>query len=79
MHVLVKMTHLTFYDYITNNETENTKRFRDLFKNDIEHLPNKVSSSILIRKHLHIDSSEKERMFQAAFMEYFKHKIYISL
>jgi len=79
LHVIVKMTALTFYNYITNNETENTKRFRELFKSDIGHLPNKVASSIIIRKHLNINTSEKERMFQAAFMEYFKEKIYISL
>jgi hypothetical protein len=69
----------TFYEYIIKFETENTKQFRSLFESDIPQLPNRVSSSIAIRKHLHIDSIIKEKVFQAVFLDYFKNKVYNSL
>jgi hypothetical protein len=70
---------LTFYDYVTSTKTESTEAFQDLFRDDIPRLPEKVTSSITIRKHLTIDTIIKERVFQTVFMEYFKEKLYSSL
>jgi hypothetical protein len=69
----------TFYEYIIQSNTENTNRFKVLFENDIPKLPNKVTSSVTIRKHLQINNQIKEKAFQAVFLEYFKKKLYNSL
>jgi hypothetical protein len=69
----------TFYHYITSNRSENIDIFKALFKDDISSLPDKVTSSSALRKHLNLDTKAKEKSFQSVFMEYFKEKVYNSL
>lgn len=60
--------------YLSQNKSIHTQRFLNLFGDQINDLPDKiVSSKILIQKYLKVDTTEKYRVFQALFMDYFKH------
>ena len=67
---------LTLWLYINNISDEDNIKFKKLFAQKIDALPNKVVSSKQIRKVLDIDSLEQEALFIKVWMKYFKLKVY---
>ena len=64
---------LTFYSYIKNYNSDNIKKFLELFKDKIEVIPDKMTSSKYLIKFLNIhDNRVNFKIFQDAYMEYFK-------
>lgn len=64
---------LTFYRYITNYNSVNIDKFVELFKNDINKIPDKMMSSKNIIKILNINTNTIYfTTFQKVFMDYFK-------
>ena len=62
----------TFYSYIMNNSSNNILRFRYIFADKIQFLPDKIVSSKALLKHLDISpNSEEFIIFKNTFMEYF--------
>lgn len=66
---------MSFVSYISIHNTDITNNFKNLFNNEINHLPNKCLSSKRIRNILNIDSNEKDVVFKQTFLEYFKWKL----
>lgn len=65
----------TFMDYITNYKTENVEKFKTVFKDTYETIPNKMSSSKSIMNVLNITSGSQFFIFQRTYFEYFKFKM----
>ena len=66
---------LTFYCYIKNYDSDNIKKFLELFGNEIETIPDKMLSSKYLIKILNIHTSSTRysfKIFQDTYMEYFK-------
>jgi len=67
----------TFYYYINNYNTENTNNYRDIFKNSLEFLPEKICSSKILYNILkdEIQNNDyKRKLFNETFCEYFRIK-----
>jgi len=70
----------TFIYYINNNNTNNSTWFKNIFKDAICHIPNRVCSSKVIwnilTKYSDINNNFiKTKIFQETFSEYFKWKL----
>ena len=66
-------TNLTFYSYIKNYNSDNIKKFSELFENEIESIPDKMKSSKYLIKFLNIHNNMTNfKIFQDTYMEYFK-------
>lgn len=65
----------TFIHYIVNYSSDHIRTFLRLFKDDVEHIPNRMISSKALRHYIKIDSYEKEQSFQRVFMEYYRKKL----
>ena len=64
---------LTFYSYIKNYDSDNINKFLELFKNEIESIPDKMTSSKYLIKFLNIHGNRANfKIFQDTYMEYFK-------
>jgi len=64
---------LTFYRYITNYNSSNIDKFRELFENTIEKIPDRMVSSKYIIQILNINTNTIQfTAFQNVFMDYFK-------
>lgn len=64
---------LTFYSYIKNYNSDNIRKFLELFGEEIEAIPDKMISSKYLIKFLNIhDNRVNFKIFQDAYMEYFK-------
>ena len=68
---------MTFYDYITTQDTTNIKLFICTFNNTLHLLPNRVCSSKILWNILHTNTHTDThiRIFHNCFMEYFLWKI----
>lgn len=66
---------LSFKEYIQLSDSDAVKMFRKLFRDELDKLPDKTTSSKQIRGILCVDSEAKDAVFQRAFMEYFKMKL----
>ena len=65
----------TFYNYITNNTSDNITIFKTTFSDKINELPDKVVSSKYLIKHLGISMSCVEfKIFQNVYLDYFRVK-----
>ena len=65
----------TFYNYITNNTSDNITIFKTTFSDKIDKLSDKVVSSKYLIKHLGISMSCVEfKIFQNVYLDYFRVK-----
>ena len=64
----------TFYNYITNNTSDNITRFKTTFSDKIHELPEKVVSSKYLIKHLGRMSCIEFKTFQNVYLDYFRFK-----
>ena len=62
----------TFYNYITNNTSDNITRFKTIFSDKIQELPDKRVSSKYLIKHLGRMSRIEFRIFQNVYLDYFR-------
>lgn len=65
----------SFYNYIMLNKNEEIDIFNKTFKDRFYQLPDKVVSSKHILKNLTINNKVEFKIFQNAFLEYFKYKL----
>ena len=69
----------TFYDYITQENTEYIRLYKKTFNSSIDLLPRKVCSSKaiinILRKNTNYFDIEKNIIFKNCFMEYFEWKV----
>jgi hypothetical protein len=66
---------MSFVSYISIYNTDNIKNFKNIFKSEINHLPDICLSSKAIRNLLQVDNNEKDLIFKQTFLEYFKWKL----
>jgi hypothetical protein len=66
---------LTFYNYLISNSTDNTSKFIDTFKDKIHNIPDGNVNSRTVYRALDITTYSEFRVFQNAFMEFFKVKL----
>ena len=67
----------SFYNYIMSNRNREIDIFNETFKDRFYQLPDKVVSSKYILKKLTINDKKEFKIFQNAFLEYFKYKLTI--
>jgi hypothetical protein len=68
----------TFYSFLKRNDkNEMVKRFNEVFGDEIEKLPDKVTSSKNLSQCFSMDSLYKRSLFNSVFMMYFKEKMRI--
>jgi|UniRef100_A0A6C0AMH6 hypothetical protein len=67
----------SFYNYIMLNRNQEIDIFNETFKDRFYQLPDKVVSSKYILKNLTINDKKEFKIFQNAFLEYFKYKLTI--
>lgn len=67
----------SFYNYIMLNRNREIDIFNETFKDRFYQLPDKVVSSKYILKNLTINDKKEFKIFQNAFLEYFKYKLTI--
>ena len=67
----------SFYNYIILNKNEEIDIFNETFRDRFYQLPDKVVSSKYILKNLTINNKKEFKIFQNAFLEYFKYKLTI--
>jgi hypothetical protein len=65
----------SFYNYIILNKNEEIDIFNETFRDRFYQLPDKVVSSKYILKNLTINNKKEFKIFQNAFLEYFKYKL----
>lgn len=65
----------SFYNYIMLNKNKEIDIFNETFRDRFYQLPDKVVSSKYILKNLTINNKEEFKIFQNAFLEYFKYKL----
>jgi hypothetical protein len=68
-------TEFTFSYYLENYNNKTTSRFKVLIAEDLQKLPNKVTSSKQIRKYLTLDTNEKQQLFKTVYLDYFVEKV----
>lgn len=75
----MSITAFTFYNYImssNNNDNDNDiERFKKVFQNRLEKIPDKIVSSRVLMILLDIESREEYEIFRNVYMEYFKKKV----
>lgn len=65
----------TFFYYITHYNSDNISNFLTHFNEDLNILPDNICSSKYLLKTLKIDSNKGFKIFQNAYMDYFKEKL----
>ena len=65
----------SFYNYIISHKSKEIDVFTEIFKDRFYQLPDKVVSSKYILKNLTINNKKEFKIFQNAFLEYFKYKL----
>lgn len=73
----MSITAFTFYNYImsSNNNDNDIERFKKVFQNRLEKIPDKIVSSRVLMILLDIESREEYEIFRNVYMEYFKKKV----
>lgn len=65
----------TFWYYLHTTDSSIVKLFLEIFKEDIDKLPNRVTSSKVIRKNLSLDNLQRTNLFKNVFLDYFREKV----
>lgn len=65
----------TFYNYIMTSNNRDVENFKEVFKNRLEKIPDKIVSSRMLMILLNIESREEYDIFRNVYMEYFKKKV----
>lgn len=65
----------SFYNYIISNKNDKVDKFKEIFKDRFDQLPDKVVSSKSILKNFKINNKMEFKVFQNTFLEYFKYKL----
>lgn len=66
---------LTFYAWVKKNSGDEAEQFRKTFSNDIERIPQRMLSSIMIRDFITINTIYKDIVFKRTFLEYTRQKL----
>lgn len=72
---MTKQISETFYNYITNNSSDNITLFRNIYQDKIYDLPDKIVSSKYLINYLKIQDTYKFKIFKDVFSDYFKYKL----
>lgn len=65
----------TFYSYIMSSNDNEVEKFKKIFQNRLEKMPDKIVSSRVLMILLDIESREEYNIFRNVYMEYFKKKV----
>lgn len=65
----------SFYNYVMSNKNEEVDIFKKTFNDRMYQLPDKVVSSKYILKNLQINNKTELKIFQNAFLKYFRYKL----
>lgn len=68
----------SFPYYIRTSDSEHSQRFVEVFKNEIDKIPENTVSSRAVMRCLNLDSTNRQykyNVFQKAYMEFFKEKL----
>ena len=65
----------SFYNYVMLNKNEEVDIFKKTFNDRMYQLPDKVVSSKYILKNLQINNNTEFKIFQNAFLKYFRYKL----
>jgi hypothetical protein len=65
----------TFYNYIMSSKNGDVKKFKEIFGDRIEKMPDKIVSSRMLMMLLEVELREEYDIFRNVYMEYFKKKV----
>jgi len=66
---------LSFYNYVQNNGGEDIEKFKMIFGEKMEKMPDRIASSKVLMIILGVESREEYDVFRDVYMEYFKKRI----